>query len=134
MFVRIQCIRSTIDGWNKEIKEAKCYDLNVHVTLKFIYWTLMSDGIRRGGFWELLKGMRLESTWMGSLHYERGSRDILSLFYQVRIQEVWPPKQSHQPTIMAPWSETSSLQSCEKAISMYSVSDVFVIAGPLGFT
>ena len=70
-------MRSMIDGWNKEIKEAKCYDLNVYVTLKFIYWTLISDGIRRGAFWELIKRhLLLGRKVMTNLDSILKSRDI----------------------------------------------------------
>ena len=101
---------------------------------------LQCDGIRRCGFVEVIRirwGHREELPWMGSVPLGL-RRELFPLLYspsyedRSRRQQSITGKGPHQnPNMLVPWSQTSSLQNCEKLISVFYKSHslwYFIIA------
>lgn len=105
---------------------ALCYGLNVYIPPKINMLTSnpYSDGIWRWGLWELIR------SWVWGPHewdqwsYKRLESSLsLSLCYN-RMQHrsaVWISKESpyQNSTMLAPWSQTSSLQNGEKNFCLF---------------
>ena len=86
-----------------------CYGLKVCVP-KFTHWNTNAqrDGVRRWGLWA---GWSPHEWDLCS--YKRDPAELPSPCYQLRIQEVCDPEEGPHPIMLACWSRTSSLQSCE---------------------
>ena len=101
-----------------------CYGLNVCIPLKFILCNPnpQVDGVRRWGLWQVIR-LRRRSPMVGLMPSEkRPKKVLLSLSvpwgYKKKLAVCNPKEGSYQnPTMLAPWSWTSSLQNCEQQIS-----------------